>query len=182
MCNFFSFVTKGDGKPIYFNAEERRALPDDVKVDSHTTIAVTKLKHVHADDKVNKYEYVNNELIVDQINVENDKEKAEAWIIEFVKTDEFLEICLEAVRNNGLALRYVMEQTEAICLEAVRNNGWALRYVKEQNEAICMAAVRNNGGALMYVKEQNEAICLEAVRKNGFALEYVNAKFRHLFE
>jgi hypothetical protein len=27
---------------------------------------------------------------------------------------------LQAVKNNGLALKYVKEQTEAICLEAVK--------------------------------------------------------------
>jgi hypothetical protein len=195
MCQFFSFVTKGDGKPIYFNAEERKALPDDVKVDSHTTIAVTKLKHVHADDKVNKYEYVNGEFVVDQINVEDDKEKAEKWITEFVKTDEFQEICLatvrkngfvlkfvkkpteeiclEAMRNYGLALEFVEKQTEAICLEAVRNSGWALQYVEKHTAAICLEAARSRGLSLCYVKKQNEAICLEAVRNDGLALAFV---------
>ena len=42
------------------------------------------------------------------------------------------EEALEAVKENGNALRYVKEQTEAICLEAVKKNGYALRYVKEQ--------------------------------------------------
>jgi hypothetical protein len=38
--------------------------------------------------------------------------------------------CLEAVKQNGYALRYVNEQTDKICLEAVKQNGYALRYVK----------------------------------------------------
>ena len=38
---------------------------------------------------------------------------------------------LEAVRQDGYALRYVNEQTEEICLEAVKQNGDALRYVNE---------------------------------------------------
>jgi len=37
---------------------------------------------------------------------------------------------LEAVKEDGYALRYVKYQTEAICLEAVKRNGYALRYVK----------------------------------------------------
>ena len=36
---------------------------------------------------------------------------------------------LEAVKNNGDALRYVKDQSEAVCLEAVKNNGYALQYV-----------------------------------------------------
>jgi len=40
------------------------------------------------------------------------------------------EECLEAVKQNGWALRYVKEQTPEICLEAVKQNVYALRYVK----------------------------------------------------
>ena len=39
---------------------------------------------------------------------------------------------LEAVKQNGDALQYVKEQSEAICLEAVKQNGYALKYVKEE--------------------------------------------------
>jgi hypothetical protein len=45
----------------------------------------------------------------------------------------------------------VKEQTEAVCLEAVKQNGYALRYVKEQTEAVCLEAVKQNGYALSYV-------------------------------
>ena len=38
--------------------------------------------------------------------------------------------CLEAVKQDGHALRYVKEQTNEICLEAVKQNGRALQYVK----------------------------------------------------
>ena len=46
------------------------------------------------------------------------------------------EECLEAVKQNGLTLRYVKEQTPEICFEAVKTNGYALRYVKEQTPEI----------------------------------------------
>src|SRR3990167_9047465 len=62
--------------------------------------------------------------------------------------------CLRAVEQNGYALRYVKEQTEAICLEAVKQDGYVLQYVKEQTEAICLEAVKQDGDALQYVKEQ----------------------------
>ena len=39
---------------------------------------------------------------------------------------------LEAVKQStGYALRYVKDQTETICLEAVKQNGDALRYVEQ---------------------------------------------------
>ena len=40
------------------------------------------------------------------------------------------------------ALQYVKEQTEAICIEAVKQTGLALQYVKEQTEEICIEAVK----------------------------------------
>ncbi|MEG2772369.1 MAG: DUF4116 domain-containing protein, partial [Alistipes sp.] len=42
------------------------------------------------------------------------------------------EEALEAVKQNGLTLRYVTNQTEAICLAAVKQDGYALQWVKEQ--------------------------------------------------
>jgi len=84
---------------------------------------------------------------------------------------------LEAVKQNGNALRYVKEQTEQICLEAVKQNGDSLQFVKEQTEQICLEAVKQNGNALRYVKEQTEQICLEAVKQDGNALRYVYESF-----
>ena len=63
------------------------------------------------------------------------------------------EKALEAVKQNGVTLRYVNEQTEEICLEAVKQDGYALRYVNEQTEEICLEAVKQNGVALRYVNE-----------------------------
>lgn len=36
---------------------------------------------------------------------------------------------LAAVKQNGYALQYVAQQTEAICLAAVQMDGYALQYV-----------------------------------------------------
>jgi hypothetical protein len=95
--------------------------------------------------------------------------------ITFIKVeDRKPEVCLEAVRMNGLALEHISEQTPALCRDAVRQNGWALEYVKEQTPVLCLEAVRQNGWALEYVNEQTPELCLEAVRQNGWALEYVN--------
>ena len=41
--------------------------------------------------------------------------------------------CLEAVKQNGNALRYVKEQTPEICLAAVKEDEYALQYVKDIN-------------------------------------------------
>ena len=40
--------------------------------------------------------------------------------------------CLEAVKQDGYALKYVKEQTEELCLEAVKQNEYALQYVDKR--------------------------------------------------
>ena len=41
--------------------------------------------------------------------------------------------CLKAVKQDGIALKYVKAQTKDICLEAVKRNVMALKYVKDLN-------------------------------------------------
>ena len=81
--------------------------------------------------------------------------------------------CLEAVKQNGQVLEYVIQQTEELCLLAVKTNALALQYVKEQTEELCLKAVQQDGSALVYVIKQTMELCLEAVKQDGIALEYV---------
>lgn len=61
---------------------------------------------------------------------------------------------LKAVKENGLALAYVRNQTEEICLEAVKKDSYALFHVHNQTEEICLEAVKKDRRALEYVKEE----------------------------
>ena len=45
--------------------------------------------------------------------------------------------------------RYITDEKEA--LEAVKENGYALRFVKNQTLEICLEAVKQDGDALRYV-------------------------------
>ena len=82
------------------------------------------------------------------------------------------EICLEAIKQNGLALEYVPKKIcdREICLETVKQDGYALKYVpgKFCDREICLEAVKQNGNALEYVpkKFQDEEIYFEAIEKN----------------
>jgi len=76
---------------------------------------------------------------------------------------------------NKLSHKKNLEGDEA--LRAVKRDGHALRYVIDQTDEICLAAVKQNGHALQYVKDQTEAICLVAVRENGYALRFVEERF-----
>ena len=68
------------------------------------------------------------------------------------------EYCLEAVKDNGFALRFVINQTPEICLEAVKQDGLALEYVKEQTHEMCLEAVKQKGRAFRFVKNQTPLI------------------------
>jgi len=65
------------------------------------------------------------------------------------------QICLEAVKNNGLSLKSVPNKfkTYEICLEAVKNNGLSLEYVSYNYKTLelCTEAIKNNGLALKYI-------------------------------
>lgn len=67
------------------------------------------------------------------------------------------EICLIAVKQSGLALKYVpfwISNYEELCLEACKQDGLALLYVHTGIDLyldVCVAAVRQNKDALEYV-------------------------------
>lgn len=99
--------------------------------------------------------------------------KLDGLSLEYVNEDEQTEeICILAVKQNGLALDYVINQTEDICIAAVRQNGLALEYVKDQTENICIAAVRQNNFAVMDVKEMTDEICKIVNRADSDILAY----------
>ena len=94
------------------------------------------------------------------------------------------EICLEAVKQDVDALRYVPEElkTPEICLEAVKRDGGALDLVPEELKTpeICLEAVKRDGGALQFVPKafRTPEICLAAVKQDGWALRYVPKDLR----
>ena len=82
---------------------------------------------------------------------------------------------LEELRQKQIDLVGFNCYDENDCLEAVKQDGHALRYVKEQTPEICLAAVKQDESALQFVKEQTPEICLEAIKQTGFALQFVNS-------
>ena len=73
---------------------------------------------------------------------------------------------LEAVKQNGFALKFVKDQTPELCLEAVKQNGIALRYVRDQTPEICLEAVKQNGWALQFVKDQTSELFDRMLEEN----------------
>lgn len=96
----------------------------------------------------------------------------------YLQTERICEIALksnEYIRTEDI-LKYMCKQTEDICLRAVKQNGIALKDAQYQNNEICLAAVQNNGKALQYVKNQTKEICFAAVEENKDALLYIKDK------
>lgn len=102
-----------------------------------------------------------------------DSDTSEATIsLEFI-VKQTTNMCMVAVKQNGLELEFVEQQLPKVCLAAVRQNGLALEFVEYQTEFLCLEAVKQNGLALEFVEEQTDEICMEAVRQNGLAIQYV---------
>lgn len=89
--------------------------------------------------------------------------------------------CLLSVQINGLALKYIKEQTPEICMAAVQQTAYALQYANEQTDEICMIAVQQDGYLLYYVKKQTNEICMAAVLQDGLALKYVNKQTPEIY-
>ena len=89
------------------------------------------------------------------------------------------ELCMLAVKQNGLALQYIPAtiQTKELCEEAVKQNGLALVYVSMglQSADIRKIAVQQNGFAIKYVGSANQTaeLCKQAITQNVTALEFI---------
>ena len=97
----------------------------------------------------------------------------------FILKNQNIELCIEAINQKYYtcdAMKEIQNQTNEICLLAVKQNGMALQFVKNQTNEICLSAVQQNGMALQFVKNQTNEICLSAVQQNGMALQFVNDK------
>ena len=154
MCNFFSFITF-NRKKYYFNAEQRASLSEDEKPDSHSYICTY---YDLPEDKCNKYEFVNNRFVIDQINDKEDSEQAERFMLKFKETESFKNICLVAVKQNGWAIQYIANPNEEIKKLAVKQNGYTIRYIDNPSEAVKKLAVKQNGYAIRYISSPSLAV------------------------
>jgi hypothetical protein len=103
-------------------------------------------------------------------------------------SDQYFNLCLAAVQQDGLALEWVEEpgmelgKYKSLCYEAVKQNGFSLYYVKQdlfKNEPRKLKILYNiaayqNTDALQIIQDQNLKLCLMAVKKDAFALQWVN--------
>lgn len=109
--------------------------------------------------------------------------------VQFVRPQD-AEVLNEAVRQNGLMLRFGTDPTPDICLSAVHQAGLAIAYVPERFRRqrifapmwakICDAAVAQDGLALQFVEPKTPERCRIAVSQNGWALNFCPVKTHEL--
>ena len=93
------------------------------------------------------------------------------------------EICLLAVKNDGMSLRYVPKELldYEICLSAVENNGSAIEYVPEQylTDALIDIVIKRHPKSLMYGgRFLSEERCFGLVRDNVEIFRYIPSEFQ----
>ena len=81
-----------------------------------------------------------------------------------------------------LSRRFTIFNSKRSCLEAVKQNGLLLKYIERQNPEICLVAIKQNSDALQYVKEQLSEICLEAVKQNSYAFRYIKTQILEILK
>jgi hypothetical protein len=113
MCEFFSFTTKGDGVPMYFNAKIRKQISEgkiSYSPNSHTSINDYFGLKGAKEDKTNKYEYIlgnPHRFVIDQINVPDDSEKCRKWVSKFIRSKKYTAILgtLESLYLRGCDIK-----------------------------------------------------------------------------
>ena len=80
---------------------------------------------------------------------------------------------LEAIKQNGYAIRYIDNPSEEIQLKVVRQNGYTISCIKNPSEQVQLEAIRQNGLAIEFIDNPTEQVQLEAVRQDGYVIRYI---------
>ncbi|ENY8693072.1 hypothetical protein I6A75_16850 [Clostridioides difficile] len=92
-----------------------------------------------------------------------DKIRKYPWDLKNAKTQTY-EMCIEAVKRDGRLLKDIRwnelslseKQIFNLCIIAVRQNGLALEFIENQRNEICMEALKQNELAIKYVKDKKK--------------------------
>ncbi len=87
--------------------------------------------------------------------------------------DKSYEEKILAIKQDGLYINCVKNQTEELCLLAVKQNGNALCWIKPQTPIVCIEAINQNPNSLCFVDNQTPELCIMAVKKDYRSLYFV---------
>jgi len=92
--------------------------------------------------------------------------------------DEPSDACIhDALTFDGLAIRSLRHFKPEHARIAVRQNGLALQYIHEQTEDLCLEALRQTSDAVMFVAPnwQTDRVCLYALEQNSLFFPNIHA-------
>ncbi len=87
------------------------------------------------------------------------------------------ELCLSAVKENGLNLKYVFVQTEEICMAAILQNPRATVYLEKYFQDLIIDLIDQRPDYIWHVSKPTIEIC-EAIIMKGAPLHSIPAKMR----
>ena len=103
-----------------------------------------------------------------------------------LSSQQLREVCLAAVKKNGLALQYIPNEMRdfEVCLESVNQNSNAFEHIGSQQAAnltdkeykeICLTAIKSNANVLKFIPKDkcDFEIYLESVKKSSDAFKLI---------
>lgn len=84
-----------------------------------------------------------------------------------------IDYCLNAVKLNGLCLKYINQPTLEMQLIAVRQNGFSLMYISEPTDFMYLEALKQNGSVLTLIPKPTDEMCWIALNQNVMSIRYI---------
>jgi hypothetical protein len=99
----------------------------------------------------------------------------------FKKFQNDFEICMTAVKQNGLALGFCKSPVDyKICFEAIKNDGMAFKYLPESlqnDDDLALKAVKGKGMSIKFMLKENffrwDEILVESIRNDSSVLDTI---------
>ncbi len=85
---------------------------------------------------------------------------------------------LAAVKQDGLAIRFIYNPSEMVQLAAVKENGLAIQFIHNPSEQVHLEAVKDDGYAIQWIHNPSEDVQLAAVKQNGNAIRFFKKAWR----
>lgn len=94
------------------------------------------------------------------------------------------DMCLTAVKQNGMALQFVKDKTLRVNLAAVEQNGLAIQFIpyKDRAKHVMFSAIRNNPKALLLMEYMSYDLCIDAIKMDYTMMQYIDNPSPKLIE
>ena len=92
--------------------------------------------------------------------------KYNPMLLKYVKKWQTHQMCLEAVRKDGIILQYVLEKTEDICVAAVTQNVKSFRFVSNKSLLLCKLVCSIDANTIRIIPHDMQDDCFDIIMKN----------------